>query len=326
MANTSIFAAFERMWQHTIAKIDNKLDLDMTKTEEIPNLYVWKKYTANPVEYTESEVTNTVISHVVSATNNYYGITYGDEICVVDGAFSFVGDSASFSKKYTEDAEVDATELKGKYVKTLTLGERWYFIPSDSIFTHVPNTSSSDLINLIVDKATLLTVNPNVGESLGYISSESFSTYPTKGEHTDGYWYEYVKQLGDSAVIEGDASNYTETDPTVPAWAKASTKPTYTASEVGALPDTTVIPSSLADLADDSTHRIVTDEEKSTWNAKVGNSGWGVNKYLGTDENGNVVEKDAPNTNNGMSATVSDEILVFSNSSTVSVSGETLMI
>ena len=37
--------------------------------------------------------------------------------------------------------------------------------------------------------------------------------------------------------------SYTETDPTVPAWAKAETKPSYTASEVGALPDTTVIPS-----------------------------------------------------------------------------------
>lgn len=33
-----------------------------------------------------------------------------------------------------------------------------------------------------------------------------------------------------------------ETDPTVPNWAKQSTKPKYTASEVGALPDTTVIP------------------------------------------------------------------------------------
>lgn len=40
----------------------------------------------------------------------------------------------------------------------------------------------------------------------------------------------------------GYITGYTETDPTVPAWAKASTKPTYTASEVGALPDTTVIP------------------------------------------------------------------------------------
>lgn len=33
-------------------------------------------------------------------------------------------------------------------------------------------------------------------------------------------------------------TSFTETDPTVPAWAKASSKPTYTAAEVGALPDT----------------------------------------------------------------------------------------
>lgn len=37
--------------------------------------------------------------------------------------------------------------------------------------------------------------------------------------------------------------SYTESDPTVPEWAKAKTKPSYTASDVGALPDTTVIPS-----------------------------------------------------------------------------------
>ena len=37
--------------------------------------------------------------------------------------------------------------------------------------------------------------------------------------------------------------SYTETDPTVPEWAKAKTKPRYTASEVGALPSTTAIPS-----------------------------------------------------------------------------------
>lgn len=36
--------------------------------------------------------------------------------------------------------------------------------------------------------------------------------------------------------------SYKETDPTVPEWAKAATKPSYTASEVGALPNTTVIP------------------------------------------------------------------------------------
>ena len=40
-----------------------------------------------------------------------------------------------------------------------------------------------------------------------------------------------ISQLNNDS---GFITSYTETDPTVPAWAKASTKPTYTASEVGA--------------------------------------------------------------------------------------------
>ena len=44
--------------------------------------------------------------------------------------------------------------------------------------------------------------------------------------------------------------NYTETDPTVPAWAKSETKPTYIASEVGALPANTHIPSTVAEMSD----------------------------------------------------------------------------
>lgn len=43
-----------------------------------------------------------------------------------------------------------------------------------------------------------------------------------------------------------------ETDPTVPSWAKQPEKPTYTASEVGALPDTTKIPEATSDLKNDS--------------------------------------------------------------------------
>lgn len=64
-----------------------------------------------------------------------------------------------------------------------------------------------------------------------------------------------------------------ETDPTVPEWAKAEEKPTYTAEEVGALPDTTEIPKNLSDLQDDSEHRTVTDTEKQSWNDKSNFSG-----------------------------------------------------
>ena len=69
------------------------------------------------------------------------------------------------------------------------------------------------------------------------------------------------------------AHPFTETDPTVPDWAKQPEKPTYTASEVGALPSTTVIPKNLSDLQDDSEHRIVTDAEKKSWNKKSNFSG-----------------------------------------------------
>jgi len=44
----------------------------------------------------------------------------------------------------------------------------------------------------------------------------------------------------------------TEVDPTVPSWAKQPSKPSYTASEVGALPNTTVIPSKTSQLQNDS--------------------------------------------------------------------------
>lgn len=38
------------------------------------------------------------------------------------------------------------------------------------------------------------------------------------------------------ALANSALQSYTETDPTVPAWAKEATKPTYTAAEVGAIP------------------------------------------------------------------------------------------
>lgn len=83
--------------------------------------------------------------------------------------------------------------------------------------------------------------------------------------------------------------SYTETDPTVPSWAKASSKPTYTASEVGALPDTTTIPSKTSDLTNDSgfitgyteTDPVysasaaagITSSDITNWNGKTSNVG-----------------------------------------------------
>lgn len=67
----------------------------------------------------------------------------------------------------------------------------------------------------------------------------------------------------------------TETDPTVPAWAKEATKPTYTAQEVGALPDDTEIP----------TESTVSD--------------WGFTKNVGT-VTGVTMNNEALEVNNGI--------------------------
>lgn len=54
----------------------------------------------------------------------------------------------------------------------------------------------------------------------------------------------------------GFIADYTETDPTVPAWAKAASKPSYTADEVGALPKNTPIPS-VVQTTGDSTMEVM---------------------------------------------------------------------
>lgn len=53
--------------------------------------------------------------------------------------------------------------------------------------------------------------------------------------------------LGSTALQQ-----FVETDPTVPAWAKEPNKPTYTAQEVGALSNSTLIPNTTSQLINDS--------------------------------------------------------------------------
>lgn len=72
-------------------------------------------------------------------------------------------------------------------------------------------------------------------------------------------------------------TSYTETDPTVPSWAKQSSKPTYTAAEVGALPDSTVIPSKTSDLTNDSGF-ITTDSDENVKQTSL--NGTNTTRYL----------------------------------------------
>lgn len=119
----------------------------------------------------------------------------------------------------------------------------------------------------------------------------------------DGIPFEDLEVSVQQSLNKADTALQAETDPTVPEWAKESTKPSYTASEVGAVPTTrtvngkelssnivltasdvnalpsdTTIPSALSDLTDDSTHRTVTDAEKTAWNNKYDKPQGGIVK------------------------------------------------
>ena len=105
--------------------------------------------------------------------------------------------------------------------------------------------------------------------------------------NNEGYQITYTGEEVQELLDKAGTAVQTETDPTVPSWAKTEEKPTYTATEVGALPEDTelfsgsyndltdvpTIPDSLSDLSDDSTHRLVTDAEKTAWNGKSDFSG-----------------------------------------------------
>lgn len=77
----------------------------------------------------------------------------------------------------------------------------------------------------------------------------------------------------------GFLTSYTETDPTVPQWAKASTKPNYTAVEVGALPADTHIPSTTAELTNDA--GFITNADVPTKISDLTNDSDFVRQYYG---------------------------------------------
>lgn len=85
------------------------------------------------------------------------------------------------------------------------------------------------------------------------------------------------------------------------------------AESVGALPNTTVIPTTLAELAEDTTHRTVTDAEKTKWNEGGGGSTVSWNQIItsGTkiaevSVDGNKTDVYAPTGGSGGSSSASD--------------------
>lgn len=129
-------------------------------------------------------------------------------------------------------------------------------------------TTGKVSVDDIVDSLTSTATNKPLSAKQGKVLKEMIDgiVVPTKVSQLTndaGYLTEHQDISGKQDVITdlaairsgaslGATALQEESDPTVPAWAKASAKPTYTAAEVGALPDDTVIPSKVSQLTNDS--------------------------------------------------------------------------
>ena len=108
--------------------------------------------------------------------------------------------------------------------------------------TQITKTSSEWVTDNPILGKDIIGVEITPGNTLRYKRGDGITTW-------DGL--NYIDIAGDYITAE--------TDPTVPAWAKETSKPTYTASEVGAAP--------LSHANDTDIH--VSTAEKTSWNSKA---------------------------------------------------------
>lgn len=155
---------------------------------------------------------------------------------------------------------VDNTGAKNVMRQGTTVTARYFYL-------------AGEVIDFVYDGTNFLAVNEGMASTTYYgvtkltnsTSSTSTSTAATPNsvklayDHADSKQDALVsgtniKTINNNSLLGSGDLNVveTETDPTVPSWAKQPSKPTYTASEVGALPDSTVIPSKTSDLSNDS--------------------------------------------------------------------------
>ena len=161
-------------------------------------------------------------------------------------------------------------------------------------FISFPNTTTVECVELLDNSsnntfqrggsnASLQTlINSGNKLSADYIQDGTNNKVFSAADKTklDGIEAATASPLMDSNADVGSSTKYAKEDHVhpsdtsrVPTSRKINNNPlssdiTLTASDVGALPSSTVIPDELADLSDDSTHRLVTDAEKSTWSSK----------------------------------------------------------
>ena len=130
------------------------------------------------------------------------------------------------------------------------------------VYLHGNRYSDGEVVQRITTGVAVIEVQPT-----GTLDGEPFPEMPASVTEQILARLENVEQNGGGGSGGGITK---ETDPTVPDWAKQPDPPKYTAADVGA-----------------ATAQQVADLSEAIAN-KTDKAGWTPDKYIGTDENGNL--------------------------------------
>lgn len=206
----------------------------------------------------------------ISGENIVFTWTVGRVACMYKGNTKFIvclkkKDASGNVLKEFNTSLASLPVLEGLETTEAVVAENPDII--EQILTRLDNVTEIPQEKVTEAVSTYMEANPiNVPKNLSDLKEDAEHRTVTDTE----------KQSWDNkSDFDGNYESLTgkPTIPTVPEWAKAEEKPAYTASEVGALPSTTVIPSKLSELTADDEHETVTKEEKQAWNAKSDFSG-----------------------------------------------------
>lgn len=210
-------------WTGNYNDLNHKPDADdIPYDEQAHQSYTGTDNVGDAIEY---------LDHELSTKASIHDLPTKTSDLINDSGFITDGDIPS----KTSDLINDSGFITGADVPS---NETDPSVPQWAKAANKPTYTASE-VGALPDSTVIPTLTSQLTNDSGFITSANI---PTKTSDL----------TNDSGFINGSQVPSNETDPTVPSWAKSPVKPIYTAAEVGALPDTTVIPSATSDLNNDS--------------------------------------------------------------------------
>lgn len=294
-----------------------------------PNLGLKKPNVTDKVNVSDLNGNADLLDAIIGRLSNLNTTQKGSLVAAINEALTSAGTAAGFGNPVatvdgntgTPSVEVTASGPDTAKVFTFTFKN----LKGAKGAKGDPGSAGSDGISPVVSVETIsgghrITITDAGGsQSFDVLDGASGSgsgdmtkaVYDPKGKAQDIFSYadtKYSKPSGgipkkdlasdvQTSLSKADSAlqNYTETDPTVPAWAKSKTKPTYTASEVGAvptsrtvngkalsanitlaasdvgaLPSNTHIPSTVAEMSDAGNYALKSDKVSKSGDTMTG--------------------------------------------------------